>query len=98
MTATATTATATTAAASTAAASTATVTIASSAPNAASAGRSLTHPDAAHLYRCACGHTLRVSGGGRHSIYFERTGQRFDDPVMNGVCPACQLGLPGKNH
>ncbi len=50
------------------------------------------------LYRCSCGHVLRVSGLGRHRVYFELTDERLDDPVMNGVCPACQCGLPGKNH
>lgn len=62
---------------------------------------SLTHaeqPQTTPLYRCACGHSLRVSGLGRHRIYFELSDERLDDPVMNGVCPACQRGLPGKNQ
>lgn len=49
-------------------------------------------------YRCDCGHVLRVLGGGRHRVYFEPGGSRLDDPVMNGVCPACGRGLPGKNR
>jgi len=48
-------------------------------------------------HRCECGHTLRVFGLGRHRVYFELTNKRFDDPVMNGACPACQRPLPGKN-
>jgi hypothetical protein len=44
-----------------------------------------------------CGHVLRVSGLGRHRVYFELSDERSDDPVMNRVCPACQHGLPGKN-
>jgi hypothetical protein len=49
-------------------------------------------------YQCECGHSLRVSGGGRHSVYFEPENTRLDDPVMNRVCPACGRGLPGKNR
>ena len=48
-------------------------------------------------YRCECGHTLRVFGGGRHRVYFEPTDTLLDDPVMNRVCPECRRGLPGKN-
>lgn len=48
-------------------------------------------------YRCECGHVLKVFGGGRHRVYFELGDSRFDDPVMNRVCPACGRGLPGKN-
>jgi hypothetical protein len=49
-------------------------------------------------YCCECGHVLRVSGGGRHRVYFELGDARSTDPVMNRVCPACGRGLPGKNH
>ena len=49
------------------------------------------------VYQCPCGHRLRVFGGGRHRIYFEPANQLLDDPVMNGVCPNCGRGLPGKN-
>ncbi len=49
-------------------------------------------------YNCPeCGHVLRVSGLGRHRVYFELDDERLDDPVMNRVCPACGYGLPGKN-
>ncbi len=48
-------------------------------------------------YRCPCGHVLRVSGGGRHRVYFEFDDSRLDEPVMNRVCPACGHRLPGKN-
>jgi hypothetical protein len=44
-----------------------------------------------------CGHSLRVSGLGRHRVYFELDDERSDDPVINRVCPACGHGLPGKN-
>jgi len=58
----------------------------------------LDHPARA-LYRCECGHTLRVIGGGRHRVYFELDDAgRFDDPVMNRVCPGCRKALPGKNE
>src|SRR5947209_265482 len=49
-------------------------------------------------YRCGCGHVLRVFGGGRHRVYFEPGNTKLDDPVMNGACPACGRGLPGKNR
>jgi len=29
-------------------------------------------------------------------VYFEPGEVRFDDPVMNGDCPRCGRGLPGK--
>jgi hypothetical protein len=58
----------------------------------------LTDRPARSMYRCECGYTLRVIGGGRHRVYFTLadTG-RFDDPVMNRVCPGCGQALPGKN-
>ncbi len=55
-------------------------------------------PDRRPTYSCPqCGHVLRVSGVGRHRVYFEPGDERADDPVMNRVCPECGLGLPGKN-
>jgi hypothetical protein len=51
-------------------------------------------PDAGSSYSCSgCGHVLRVSGLGRHQLYFDRP----NTLVMDGVCPACRQGLPGKN-
>jgi hypothetical protein len=49
------------------------------------------------VYQCDCGHGLRVFGGGRHRVYFELDTARLENPVMNGVCPACGRALPGKN-
>ena len=55
-------------------------------------------PDPRRTYTCPeCGHILRVSGLGRHRVYFELDDERSDDPVMNRVCPACGHGLPGKS-
>ncbi len=49
-------------------------------------------------YSCPeCEHVLRVSGLGRHRVYFELSDERSQDPVMNRVCPVCGHGLPGKN-
>ena len=56
------------------------------------------HPGRGPVYRCECGHVLRVFGVGRHRVYFELGNERLDDPVMNRVCPACEGGLPGKNR
>ena len=45
-------------------------------------------------YTCpGCGHVLRVSGLGRHRLYFDRP----NILVMNRVCPVCGHGLPGKS-
>lgn len=55
-------------------------------------------PDPRRTYTCPeCGHVLRVSGLGRHRVYFELDDDRSVDPVMSGGCPACGRGLPGKN-
>jgi hypothetical protein len=48
------------------------------------------------LYRCTCGHALRVTGTGRHRLYFPPANTAMDDPVMNRACPECGRGLPGK--
>jgi predicted RNA-binding Zn-ribbon protein involved in translation (DUF1610 family) len=54
--------------------------------------------DPRRTYSCPeCGHVLRVSGLGRHPVYFELDDERLDEPVMNRVCPTCGRGLPGKN-
>ena len=56
------------------------------------------HPQLRPTYSCpGCGHVLRVSGLGRHRVYFELDDERSDHPVMHRVCPECGYGLPGKN-
>jgi hypothetical protein len=60
----------------------------------ASSGR----PDARPTYSCSeCEQVLRMSGLGRHRVYFGLGDDKSVDPVMNRVCPACGHGLPGKN-
>ncbi len=55
-------------------------------------------PDALRTYSCAgCGYVVRVSGLGRHRVYFELDDDQSDGPVMNRLCPGCGHGLPGKN-
>jgi hypothetical protein len=54
--------------------------------------------DLAREYCCECGHVLRVSGGGRHRVYFELSDERQDNPVMDRACPQCGSGLPGENQ
>ncbi len=55
-------------------------------------------PDPRLTYSCPeCGHVLRVSGLGRHRVYFELDDDRSVDPVMDRACPGCGHGLPGKN-
>jgi hypothetical protein len=54
--------------------------------------------DPTRTYTCpGCEHVLRVSGLGRHRVYFELGNGRLLDPVLNRVCPACGHGLPGKS-
>jgi ribosomal protein S27AE len=56
------------------------------------------NPQSRRAYTCPdCGNVLRVSGLGRHRVYFELDDERSDHPVMNRVCPECGHGLPGKN-
>jgi uncharacterized protein YlaI len=57
-----------------------------------------TKPGPRRTYSCPdCEHVLRVSGLGRHRVYFELKDEWSYDPVMNRVCPACGHGLPGKS-
>lgn len=52
--------------------------------------------DSRQTYSCPkCEHGLRVSGLGRHRVYFELDDDRAADPVMNRVCPECGHSLPG---
>jgi rubredoxin len=56
------------------------------------------HPRLPPPYSCPeCGHVLRVSGLGRHRVYFELDDKRSEHPVMDRLCPECGHGLPGKN-
>lgn len=51
-----------------------------------------------NAYICPpCGHVLRVTGVGRHRVYFEPDDGHAQDPVTDRVCPSCRHGLPGKN-
>ena len=55
-------------------------------------------PHSGRTYGCdECGHVLRVSGLGRHRVFFEPGDERSEGPIMNRVCSACGHGLPGKN-
>jgi hypothetical protein len=63
-----------------------------------SQGASSSPPDPRRSYRCPeCDHVLRVSGLGRHRVYFELDDERRTDPVMNRACPACGHSLPGNS-
>lgn len=54
-------------------------------------------PSARPAYTCPeCGHVLRVSGLGRHRVFFELDDERADHPVMDRRCPQCGHGLPAK--
>ena len=55
-------------------------------------------PRSRRAFTCPeCGHVLRVSGLGRHRVYFELEDERSEDPVMNRACPQCGHSLLGKN-
>jgi hypothetical protein len=54
-------------------------------------------PHPARMHRCPeCGHILRVSGLGRHQVYFDLDDERSFEPVMDRACPQCGHGLPAK--
>lgn len=54
------------------------------------------HPRAP--YCCPqCAHVLRVSGLGRHRVYFELDDERAEHPVIDRVCPECGHALLGKS-
>ena len=40
-------------------------------------------------FKCECGETLRVTGGGRHRIYFQG-----DEALLESACPSCSRPLP----
>jgi hypothetical protein len=44
-------------------------------------------------YRCECGQEFRVSGTGRHRVYW-LAGAPDDDPVLSPACPSCDRPLP----
>jgi hypothetical protein len=44
-------------------------------------------------YRCDCGQGFRVSGAGRHRVYW-LADAAADDPVLSQSCPACDRPLP----
>lgn len=47
-------------------------------------------------WTCACGEPYRISGSGRHRIYW-RVGASLSDPVTDGCCDRCGAPLPGKH-
>lgn len=49
-------------------------------------------------WSCECGQRYRVSGQGRHRIYWV-AGASHDDPVLRTVCVSCERSLPaGAGH
>ena len=43
-------------------------------------------------WRCDCGEELRVSGSGRHRVFW-RAGAADDDPLLTARCPSCDRPL-----
>ena len=56
-------------------------------------GASRRRPARHDAYRCACGQDFRVSGTGRHRVYWRRDAAE-SDPVLSPRCPACDRPLP----
>jgi len=44
-------------------------------------------------WACECGETYRVTGAGRHRVYW-RSGAAVSDPVIDGKCVSCARPLP----
>ena len=44
-------------------------------------------------WTCECGQEYRVSGEGRHRVYW-LTGASHNDPVIGTTCPECDRELP----
>jgi hypothetical protein len=64
------------------------------------AGRLGAGPSAAaepETYRCDCGQEFRVSGTGRHRVYW-LAGAPDDDPVLSPTCPSCDRPLPRESE
>jgi len=49
---------------------------------------------AAQTYTCRCGTEYRVSGAGRHRVYWPATAPE-DAPVLGDRCAECDAPLPG---
>src|SRR3712207_1868030 len=47
-------------------------------------------------FTCECGAEYRVSGEGRHRVYW-RADASPQDPVMGGRCTECERPLPGEH-
>jgi hypothetical protein len=60
-----------------------------------SAGRRDGAQPATEEWACECGQAYRVTGEGRHRVYWT-AGAPEDDPVMGGQCVACERPLPGE--
>jgi hypothetical protein len=44
-------------------------------------------------YRCECGQRFRLTGTGRHRVYWLHDAAE-DDPLLSPHCPACERPLP----
>ena len=60
----------------------------------ASAG--VAEDDGPATWSCECGQEYRVSGEGRHRVYWLKDADP-SDPVIGGRCPNCDRPLPGEH-
>ena len=49
-----------------------------------------------HSWSCECGQEYRVSGEGRHRVYWKADAS-VSDPVLDGACVECGKPLPGEH-
>lgn len=56
-------------------------------------GSSTTTASADTEWTCACGQRFRVTGAGRHRVFW-REGAAAGDPVVGDRCPACDRAFP----
>ena len=47
-------------------------------------------------FTCECGHELRRTGEGRHTVYWELDADP-GDPLLQSVCPNCERPLPSEH-
>ena len=62
----------------------------------AGAGDAPDADDGPQSYTCECGAEYRVTGQGRHRVYW-KAGASPEDPVMGGRCTECEQPLPGEH-
>lgn len=50
-------------------------------------------PEEIQAYTCACGQVFRMTGAGRHRVYWLAEAAE-NDPILGHQCPSCDRELP----